>query len=161
MLDYFAGLDILEFTLFFFIMLAVIAIEVFYLLSLYKAMEAVPEDKRVFPSWFVWLMIIPIVGFVFAWIMEPFGIPKSFAAAAGDNQLMKNASNTLFGLGLAHMILVVCWFLIINFAALFAAFIVWIIYWVKVVNFKNTYLLNPQPLTNIQEPKNKINSNEI
>lgn len=121
-----------------------LVIQIFYLLSLYTAMEAVPESKRVFPSWFVWLILIPVVGFVFAWIMEPFGLPNSFEAIAGDNQKMKDDSKTLFGFGLAHMILLsVSIIPVIGWITVLVSIVVWIMYWVKVVNFKNTYLSNP------------------
>lgn len=124
--------------------IVVLVIQILYLLSLYTAMEAVPESKRAFPSWFVWLMIIPVVGFVFAWIMEPFGLPKSFEALAADNQKMKEDANTLFGLGLAHMILIsVSIIPMVGWITVWVAFVIWIIYWVKVVNFRNTYLNNP------------------
>ncbi len=134
------------------IFIVVLIIQILYLLSLYTAMEKVPENKRTFPSWFVWMMIIPLVGFVFAWIMEPFGLPKSFEAAAENNQKMKDDSKTIFGLGLTHMILISVGIIpIIGWISIIVSFIIWIIYWVKVVNFKNTYLENP--LSTVNGPK--------
>lgn len=130
------------------IIVAILIVQILYLLSLYTAMESVPQPKRVFPSWFVWLMIIPMVGFIFAWIMEPFGLPNSFAAAAEGNEKMKEDSRMLFGIGLAHMILLsVSIIPVIGWVTVFVAFVLWIIYWVKVVNFKNTYLINPPAKT--------------
>src|SRR6056297_2585823 len=82
-----------------------IAIQIVYLWSLYSTMKAAPEENHIFPAWFIWMMIIPFIGFIFAWIMVPFGLPKTMEATAGSNTEMKNASKTLFGLGLAQMIL--------------------------------------------------------
>jgi len=121
-----------------------IVVQVLYLLSLYNTMKAAPEKHHMFPAWFVWMMIIPVVGFIFAWIMVPFGVPKTMEAASGTNQEMKNASKTLFGLGLAQMILFTLIFIpIVNFFTGIAGFVLWIIYWVKIVSFKNDYLTKP------------------
>lgn len=121
-----------------------IIVQVWYLWSLYSTMKAAPEKHHTFPAWFVWMMIIPFVGFIFAWIMVPFGLPKTMEAASGSNTEMKNASKTLFGIGLAQMILfTLCFIPVINIFTGIAGIILWIIYWVKVVSFKNTYLMNP------------------
>jgi len=46
------------------------------------------EDRRAAP-WLVWLMFLPLVGPVFAWLLLPFRIPASFAgffARQGENE---------------------------------------------------------------------------
>src|SRR3990167_8541374 len=54
--------------------------------SLFCTMQSIPKESRQFPSWFVWLLIVPGVGIVFQWIMLPFGIPNSIKKAAHTNK---------------------------------------------------------------------------
>lgn len=125
------------------IIILIFIINIFFCLSLYSALKCVPAEKRVFPAWLVWLMLIPIVGIIFAWMMEPFGLPKSFEAVLADNGEAIAKTKVLFGLGLAHVILMtVALFPFLKWIVGIAALIVWIIYWVKVVDFKNKFLLN-------------------
>lgn len=120
---------------------ALIAVQIFYILSLFKAMNAVPEEKRLFPSWFVWMFLVPLANFVFMWIMVPFGVPKSLGKAVEGNAEAESRAKGLFALGLSLTILVsISWIPVLGIFTGIAAFILWIIYWVKVVSFRRDYL---------------------
>lgn len=120
-----------------------IVANIFFCLSVYRAMKCVPEQHRLFPAWLIWLSFIPGAGLVIAWMMEPFGVPTSFKNAVAGNEQAVADSKTLFGIGLAHVIVITLVF--IPFVGIFlclpGGLILWIIYWVKLVNFKNKYLL--------------------
>ncbi len=123
-----------------FVIISLVA-QVFYLISLYKTLSAVPERYHAFPKWFVWMMIIPVIGYVFAWIMEPFGVPKTLEAYAKDQFEMLRDANQLFILGLSHMILITVSFIpLVGTLFFLAALVIWIVYWVKVVSFRKIYL---------------------
>lgn len=116
---------------------------IFFCWSTYAAMKAVPREHRVFPAWFCWMQLIPVVGYVFQWLMLPFGIPRSFDAVVHENEEAKTQTKTLFGVGLAYVIIpLLMWIPIINFILLIASIVLFIIYWMKVVKFKENYLLH-------------------
>jgi len=125
------------------VFLGVLIVNIFYSWSLFSAMKKVPEEKRVVPAWLSWFLLIPVVGIVFNWILEPFAIPNSFAAACDKNDpVVKGKISALFGLGLAHVIMMtLCIIPFLFFILGIPILIVWIIYWVKIVNFKNEHLL--------------------
>lgn len=114
--------------------LAIIAVRIFFILTLYKLCRAIPEKYLKFPAWFNWLMIIPLVGIIFEWIMLPFGIPMSLKAYQPDNAIIIKKSNLLFGLGLATAILAI--FVWLPIIGLIAYLVLFIIYWVKAVEIR-------------------------
>lgn len=124
--------------------LIVFVVTIVYCWMLYQIMENVPSEKQSFPRWFIWLFLIPWVGFIFQLIMLPFGIPNAFKNTFPANQDAIRAADVLFKLGLAQVILTVFGFFIpihpLNQIAGAAGLILWIVYWVKIVQFKNTYL---------------------
>lgn len=119
-------------------------INILFILSLCKTLALIPEDKYTFPRWFCWMMLIPVVGFVFMWMMLPFGIPSAIKENEPDNQQAVTAANGIFGLGLAYVVmLTVSLFIPLLFIFLgIGIFVVWIIYWVKVVKVRQ-YINSP------------------
>ncbi len=123
--------------------LALFIVMIFFCLSMYGAMNRVPADKQKFPGWLVWLFLLPLVGIVMQWIMLPFGIPDSFKNVVGDNKDALGQIKTIHGIGLAVVILMTMSFIpVLNVFAAIPTIVLWIIYWVKVVGFKNQFLLN-------------------
>lgn len=130
------GISVLLFTL------ALLIANIFFCLSLYSAMKKVPEKHRCFPAWFSWMLAIPILHLIFAWMMLPFGIPKSFKHHLQDNQEAIAKAKSLFGVGLALVILMTLSVLpYVNLGTGVATFVLYIIYWVKVVKFKKRFLI--------------------
>lgn len=123
---------------------------IFFILSLSKTMRHVPKQFHVFPQWFLWMLLIPFVEFVFSWIMLPFGIPYAMQAAVPDNPEALRKSKVIFGLGLSLMI-TISFFIIpyLNLLAMIGAFVLWIIYWVEVVNFRRYLNSSELPMPKI------------
>lgn len=118
-----------------------LVLSIFFSISLYRALKRVPAAQLLFPAWFVWMFFVPLAGYVFVWLMLPFGVPKSFAQAVPDNLNAQKRTRTLFGLGLTHCILLII--TLIPYAALvffLPMLVIWIIYWVKVIAFRKLYL---------------------
>ena len=121
--------------------LAFIIANIFFSISLYKGLKRIPPEKLLFPAWFVWMFFVPVVGYVFYWLMLPFGVPRSFREAVPDNPAAQKRASTLFGLGLAQCILLIV--ALNSYVILFLGLpwlIVWILYWLKAVEFRKLYL---------------------
>jgi len=141
------------------VLISIVALA-FFCYALYDTMRRVPKEHRQFPAWFIWLFFIPLVGWVFQWIMLPFGIPNTLKKAFATNPVAVEKANTLFKIGLSQMIAFTLSFFLshayskqitlthISFSYLLlllsviAAFVLWIIYWVRCVSFKNQFLKN-------------------
>ncbi len=122
--------------------IGILLANIFFCASLYGAMKKVPENQRSFPAWFSWMIAVPFLHVIFSWIMLPFGIPNSFKQHCRDNQMAMAKAKSLFGLGLALVILMSLSVLpYINFGTGIATLVLYIIYWVKVVKFKKRFLL--------------------
>lgn len=119
-------------------------VTIVYCWVLFQIMQRVPRDKHQFPSWFIWLFLIPWIGLVFQLIMLPFGIPNTFKRAFPNNQDAIRDADNLFKMGLTQVVLTVFGMFLpippINHIASVAGFILWIVYWVMIVKFKNKYL---------------------
>lgn len=126
------------------VLLAATVAKIFYCNVLYGIMQHVPKDKHQFPAWLTWLFLIPWIGFIFEWIILPFGIPNTFKKAFANNQDAIFSANTLFKLGLAQMILLMFGIFVrfrpYNQIAIVISLLLWAAYWVLIVKFKNTYL---------------------
>ena len=121
--------------------LAGLIVAILFCLSLYSAMKHVPQEKRAFPAWLCWMLLIPLAGYVFAWIMLPFGIPNSFKAALPQDKAAQNKAGGLFGVGLTLVILMTCAIIpYVNFLTAIPSLILFIIYWAKISSFKNRFL---------------------
>ncbi|MDP1573798.1 MAG: hypothetical protein Q8L78_02525 [Coxiellaceae bacterium] len=115
-----------------------------YCTTLFLILRKVPEEKRVFPAWFVWFFLVPIVGFVFQWMMIPFGIPLSLRNAVKKDQNAIHATKILTYLGLIQVLLPTVGLFIhkstLSMILAGAGIAVWAIYWVTIVWFKSKYL---------------------
>ena len=128
--------------------------------SCFSTLKMIPEDKRAMPAWLCWLFFIPFVGYVLEWIMIPFAIPNSIRMHQPNNQAALNATETLKGIGLAMMIGPIAIIIVSSFHTFamhsgaqtistilhsiygligIAIFVLWIIYWVKVVSVRRTF----------------------
>ena len=116
-----------------------------YCATLFSALRKVPKEKRVFPAWFVWFFLIPVVGFVFQWMMIPFGIPFSLKNVVKKNQNASQATTVLLYLGLIQVLLPTIGLFIHqnNILGTFFAgggIAVWATYWITIIWFKSKYL---------------------
>ncbi|MEM9243341.1 MAG: hypothetical protein AAGA27_04705 [Pseudomonadota bacterium] len=113
-------------------------INILFFYSIYKTYKIIPDQHKTFPNWFIWMMLIPFVGYIFMWMMLPFGVPGAIKRYFPDNTAVKSAGDTLFGLGLALVLIITCmsiFYITILFLPV-VIFILLIIYWVKVVKVR-------------------------
>lgn len=126
----------------------VFVITVFFCWTLFDILGRIPVENQKFPRWFVWLILIPYIGFVFQWLMLPFGIPTALRKTFPANQEAINAAEMLFKVGLALVIFTSfgLFFHIspINQITTGLWVISWIAYWILIVKFKNKYLIAVQ-----------------
>ena len=126
------------------IVFVVYFITIFYCYVLYQILKRVPRENQQFPSWFVWLFLLPWAGLIFQWIMLPFGIPNAFKKTFPANQDAIHAADTLFKVAIAQLILTCFGIFVplhpVNQIAAIVGLVCWIVYWVMIVKFKNKYL---------------------
>lgn len=129
---------------FFIIMAVVFVFMAAYCATLFSILRKIPEDKNIFPRWFVWFFLIPIVGFIFQWIMTPFGIPLTLKNATKNNQNAQHVASMLSYLGFFQVLMPTIGLFISHgtVSAVIAALGIaaWITYWITIVWFSKKYL---------------------
>ena len=120
-----------------FIIIYIVA-NIFFILSIQKTLRLIPKTQQNFPSWFCWLMLIPLVGFVFSWLMIPFGIPDAIQSNQAENPQGLAGGKRLFGLGLSTMILMTIspFLSILGILTFVPMLVLWILYWVNIVSIR-------------------------
>lgn len=121
-----------------------LAVMIPFICSINKTTKHIPEDKRSFPNWFTWFFLIPFVELIFVWMMLPFGVPNALRKTLQDNAAAAKDAGTLKGLGLTLAILkTVVWLShsvsVLALPLAIGALVIFIIYWVKIVGFRNKY----------------------
>jgi hypothetical protein len=109
---------------------------IFYLLTLQSTLNEVqPENRKMQPGQ-VWLTLIPLFGIVWQFIVVN-SMADSLKNEFQQRNIKVDEDRPGIGLGLAFCILACC--SIIPFLGMLtgiAGFICWIIYWVKISNYK-------------------------
>ncbi len=154
----FLGLGGPEMIVILFIGIIVLLPTIFYLITLQKTLKEVSEENRKLPAGQVWLILIPLFGLIWQYIVVN-RIANSLKAEFAKRNITIEQNKPGIGVGLAYCSLH-CFRLIIvlffaamviskqnNIAAQFiplvglivstAAFIFWIIYWVKIADYKS------------------------
>jgi Na+/phosphate symporter len=112
---------------------------IFFLLTLQNTLKAISEENRKMPPANVWLMFIPLFNIVWQFIMVD-RIAQSIGAECRRLNIPVKEDKPTYGIGLAWNI---CNFLtIIPFIGGLASLVTFIIYWVKVSEFKNLIKAN-------------------
>lgn len=111
-------------------------VAVLYLLTLQNLLKKVSSESRVIEPGKVWLMLIPLFNLVYAFILYP-KISESV-----KNEFLKRglADSGDYGrsLGTAMAVLGLCGFIpVLGGLAGFANLVIWIIYWVKMSEYKS------------------------
>lgn len=136
---------------FFLVFLCILTtINIFYFLSIYTTLSYVPQDKRSMPNVFIWLSYIPLAGMVFYWLMQFVGIPSSLSRALPNNIEAVREAKKLRLIAIAKFLLVIlslyCFFThsspFIYFLSGAALLVLWIMHWVKIVDFRKDYFIN-------------------
>jgi len=113
-----------------------IVVAVLYLLNLQNLLKRISVENRVVEPGNVWLMLIPIFNLVYAFILYP-KISESI-----KNEFLKRGLSDSgdYGksLGTAMAVLGLCGFIpILGGLASIANLVIWIIYWVKMSEYKS------------------------
>lgn len=108
---------------------------IFYLITLQNTLKAVSPENRTMEPGMVWLLFIPL----FSWIWHFFVVTR--IADSVQAELAKKGVATserpAYGVGLAMCILsCTTWIPILGGLAALAGLICWIIYWIKINEFK-------------------------
>lgn len=109
-----------------------------YLLTLQNTFNEIKIENRKMQPGQVWLTLIPIFGIVWQFIIVN-NLADSLQLEFSQRNINVGEDRPGIGIGLAYCILFCC--SIIPFLGILtglAGFICWIIYWVKIANFKAT-----------------------
>jgi hypothetical protein len=106
---------------------------IFFLITLQNTLKAISPENRKMPPANVWLMFIPIFNLVWQFIVVN-NISESIKAECEILQLPTKENKPTSGIGIAWCICSLCFF--IPFASI-AALVLWVIYWIKVNEYKN------------------------
>lgn len=109
---------------------------IFYLITLSKTLTEVSEMNRKMPPGQVWLVLIPLFGMVWQFIMVN-RIADSLKAEFESRNIQVTEARPGAQLGVAYCTLMVCGIIpILGGLATLAGFVCWIIYWVKINGYK-------------------------
>jgi len=110
---------------------------IFYLITLQNTLNQVkPENQKMQPG-LVWLILIPLFGIVWQFIVVN-NIADSLKAEFQQRNINVGEDRPGSGIGMAYCILMVCSIIpFVGFLTSIAGFICWIMYWVKISDFKS------------------------
>jgi hypothetical protein len=115
---------------------------IFYLITLQKTLEAIIPENRKMPPGQVWLLLIPLFNYIWQFFTVS-NIADSIKAECLRLNIPINEDRPTYNIGLAKNILSLCGIIpMIGGIFSLAAIICWIIYWVKVNEYKNLIIAN-------------------
>ena len=114
--------------------------KIFYLISLQTTFETISSENRRMPPANIWLLLIPIFGTIWHFIVVK-NLADSIKAETNSLNINIYEPRPTYNIGLAMCILN-CLIIIpfINILSIIAGLICWIIYWVKINSYKNILL---------------------
>ena len=120
-----------------FIVVAVALIpQILYLLTLQRTLNEVSTENRKMPPSTVWLLLIPLFNIVWNFIVVD-KLADSLKAEFSKRNVNNIEERPGYTIGLVYSILICCCFIpILNIFAGLGAIVCWILYWVKIANFK-------------------------
>ncbi len=115
---------------------------IFYLITLQKTLEAIIPENRKMPPGQVWLLLIPLFNYIWQFFTVS-NIADSIKAECNRLNIPCNEDRPTYNIGLAKNILALCGIIPVVGLLFTLGFIVcWIIYWVKVNEYKNLIIAN-------------------
>ncbi|AOZ50706.1 MULTISPECIES: hypothetical protein [Chromobacteriaceae] len=116
----------------------VLAVSIFYFLTLHQTMNAVGETHRPLAGGLIWLALIPGLGLVW-YMIYILLLSSALRKELAQRQLPGDGG---FGISLALVILqVLCFIPYVNLLAALPALALWIAHWVKMAGYRR--LLQP------------------
>ena len=138
-----------EWILIFIVLVPILLIPgIFFLLTLQNTLKAISPENRMMPPSNVWLMFIPLFNIVWQFIMVD-KIAQSITAECARLNIRTNDAKPTYNIGLAWNICNIITF--IPFIGGLASLVTFILYWVKVNEYKiliiankNNYMLDAE-----------------
>lgn len=120
-----------------FIVLGMLIPKIFYLITLQSTLSNISIENRKMPPSNVWLLLIPLFGTIWHFIIVN-NLADSIKAEANSKNVKLNETRPAYNIGLAMCILNCLFFIpFVNILTGIAGFVCWIIYWVKINSYNN------------------------
>lgn len=115
----------------------IIVVFVLYLRTLQNTLKAVKPENRTVEPGNVWLMFIPLFNFVYQFILVK-RISTSIKAEYDSRDMYPGEDKPGYNLGLTMSVLTLTgWIPFIGSLLSIGQLVVWIMYWIKMNNYKN------------------------
>jgi hypothetical protein len=119
-----------------FVAIGVLVVAILYIMSLQKALQAISEENRQMPPGQAWLLLIPFFNIIWSFIVVT-RIADSFRDEFVRLNIHSSDPRPTYNIGIAHSVLSLCGFIpVLGGLASFAGFVCWIVYWVKVNEYR-------------------------
>lgn len=128
------------FTMVFIVLAIVLLPAIFFTLTLQNTLKAISRENRTMPPANVWLIFIPLFGVVWQFVIVN-NVAESIQREFIAKDMVLPENKPTHSIGLAMCILNCCAIIpLLGSLAAIAGIICWIIYWVKVTDYKNQIL---------------------
>lgn len=115
---------------------------IFYLITLQRTLEAVSVENRAMPPGQVWLLLIPVFNFVWHFIVT-IKISDSIKNECGRLSIATSESRPTYSLGMSLCVLSIASYIpMIGTMITLVTLVVWILYWIKVNDYRKLILAN-------------------
>ncbi len=111
--------------------------KIFYLITLQQTLEKIRPENRTMAPGQVWLEIIPLFGLVWQFFNVT-NISDSIKNELLSRGITPDEPRPAYSIGLTHCILACCSVIpFLGYLAALGSLVCWIIFWVKVANYKS------------------------
>lgn len=122
--------------------------KIFYLLTLQNTMKAVSVQNQKMPPGQVWLELIPVFNLVWQFF-NVINVSDSIRNECLARGISMDEDRPAYSIGMAHCILACCSVVpFLGSLAAIASLICWIVFWVKIANYKTKLLSQPTNFDN-------------
>lgn len=119
---------------------------IFYILSLQNTFKEISISNRKMEPGNVWLMLIPLFGLVWQFFIVD-RLADSLKAEFATRNIMVDEDRPGYSIGLTYCILFCCGIIpVLGALASLGGIVCWIIYWVKINDYRTKLQENPQML---------------
>jgi len=116
--------------------------KIFFLLSLHRTFDEINQKNRRMQSAEVWLLLIPIFDMIWIFFVVQ-KMAESLEAEFKDRNIECGELKPSYNIGITYSILQACVVIpFFGFLASIGALITWIIYWIKIADYKNLMIRN-------------------
>lgn len=124
------------------VLLVVLVPAIFYLLTLQKTLGVISPESRMMQPAQVWLLLIPLFNIVWQFIVVN-RVADSIKNECIRLNIPTQEARPTYSIGISMCVLYICGIvpLVGSFASI-AGIVCWILYWVKVNNYKNIIITN-------------------